>query len=90
MIRVSALTRVVRRGCWTVGVSLSGNEAGVTPDQLVGMSEEQKKELRQKASEALRKHRPHYIIDTVVDLIPVLEEIELRMKKGERPIGQSA
>lgn len=29
-------------GCWTVGVSLSGNEAGVTPDELAKMSEAEK------------------------------------------------
>ena len=74
-------------GCWTVGVSLSGNEAGVTPAELAAMSEAEQDALREKASAVLRRHRPDYIIDTVADLLPVLDEIEARMKNGER-LGQ--
>lgn len=72
-------------GTWTVGLALSGNEAGVTPDELDAMSDEERSALRDKASAALRRHQPHYIIDTVADLLPVIEEIEARMTKGERP-----
>lgn len=68
-------------GCWTVGLSLSGNEAGVTPDELARISDENA--LREKASAVLKRHRPDYIIDTVADLL--LDEIEQRLAKGERP-----
>lgn len=74
-------------GCWTVAVTLSGNEAGVTPEELAAMSEEQKQALREKATDALLLHRPDYIIDTIADLMPVLEKIAQRMENGERPIG---
>lgn len=77
-------------GCWTVGLSLSGNEAGVTPGELAGMTDAEKAALREKASAVLGRHRPDYIIDTVADLLPVLDEIEQRMAKGERPVGQGA
>jgi len=72
-------------GCWTVGVSLSGNEAGVTPDELAKMSKAEKNALREKASAVLSRHRPNYIIDTVADLLPVIEAIEQRLANGERP-----
>lgn len=74
-------------GTWTVAVSLSGNEAGVTPEQLAAMSAAERDTLREKASSVLRKHRPDYIIDTVADLLPVLAEIEQRMANGERPLA---
>lgn len=74
-------------GCWTVGVSLSGNEAGVTPEELAGMTAREKDALREKASAVLRKHRPDYIIDSVADLLPIIEQIEQRMANGERPAG---
>jgi len=76
-------------GCWTVGVSLSGNEAGVTPDELAKMSEAEKNALREKASAVLSRHRPDYIIDTVADLLPVIEAIEQRLVNGERPLAHS-
>lgn len=72
-------------GTWTVGVSLSGNEAGVTPQELAAMSVSEREALREKASTVLRRHRPDYIIDTVADLQPVIDDIEQRMKNGERP-----
>jgi phosphonoacetaldehyde hydrolase len=75
-------------GCWTVAVALSGNEAGVTPGELAAMTDAEIQAVREKASGVLRKHRPDYIIDTVADLLPVLDEIEQRMANGERPLGQ--
>lgn len=72
-------------GCWTVGVALSGNEAGVTADELAAMSDAQKAELRERAGDALGRHRPDYVIDTVADLLPVLEAIEKRIEAGETP-----
>jgi phosphonoacetaldehyde hydrolase len=72
-------------GCWTVAVTLSGNEAGVTAGQLAEMNETERDVLRAKASSVLRNHRPDYIIDTVADLLPILAEIEQRLENGERP-----
>ncbi len=74
-------------GCWTVAVTLSGNEAGVTPEQLAAMSDEEVQKLRARASDVLGRHRPDYIIDTVADLLPVLNDIEQRLVNGERPKG---
>ena len=72
-------------GTWTVGVTLSGNEAGVTPEELAALSDADRDALRTRATAALSRHQPHYIIDTVADLLPVIAEIETRMAKGERP-----
>lgn len=49
------------------------------------MSNTEKNALREKASAALKRHRPDYLIDTVADLLTVLEEIEQRLAKGEAP-----
>jgi phosphonoacetaldehyde hydrolase len=74
-------------GCWTVGVTLSGNEVGVTLAELAGMSEAEKNQLRGRAATTLEKHRPDYIIDTVADLLPVIDDIERRLGQGLRPGG---
>jgi phosphonoacetaldehyde hydrolase len=75
----------VAAGCWTVGVALSGNEAGLTPSELAALSPDQRSEVRSRASAALKERGAHYIIDTVADLLPVIQEIESRLSKGERP-----
>ncbi|WP_188080093.1 hypothetical protein [Neorhizobium sp. P12A] len=35
----------VAAGCWTVGVALSGNEAGLTPSELAAQSPDQRSEV---------------------------------------------
>ena len=72
-------------GCWTVGVCLSGNEAGVRVDELARMTGPDRQVLRDKASKVLRRHRPDYIIDTVADLPHLVDLIEGRLAQGERP-----
>ena len=75
----------VAAGCWTVGVALSGNEAGLTPKEVAAMTPEALAEVRERASAELRKHGAHYTIDTIADLLPVIDDIERRLAAGERP-----
>jgi phosphonoacetaldehyde hydrolase len=58
-------------GMWTVGVAVSGNEMGLTREEVEDLGPE---ELR-----------AHFVVDTVADLVPVLGEIEDRLRRGGRP-----
>ncbi len=80
----------VAAGCWTVGVALSGNEAGVTVAELAAMTTAEVEILREKATRALRSHGADYVIDTVADLMPVITDIEARLARGERPGGEAS
>ena len=75
----------VHAGCWTVGVALSGNEAGLSPDDLAALSPAEVEVVRARASEALRAHGAHLVIDSVADLLPAVDAIEARIARGERP-----
>ncbi|WFS03469.1 phosphonoacetaldehyde hydrolase [Rhizobium tumorigenes] len=77
----------VAAGCWTVGVALSGNEAGVTVAELAAMTKTDVDALREKATQTLTSHGADYVIDTVADLMPVITDIEARLARGERPVG---
>lgn len=72
-------------GMWTVGLALSGSPAGLTLADYLAASDDEREELRQRVSEEFRGAGTHYVIDTVADLLPVIEQIELRLSKGERP-----
>jgi phosphonoacetaldehyde hydrolase len=39
----------------------------------------------EKSRELLRKSGAHYVIDSIVDLPEIIEEINQRLKHGERP-----
>jgi phosphonoacetaldehyde hydrolase len=75
----------VAAGCWTVGVALSGNEAGLAQAEIAALTPEKLSGVRARASNALRAHGAHYVIDTIADLLPVVDDIEARLAAGEHP-----
>lgn len=72
-------------GMWTVGLLLSGNEAGLTYQQYLDADEATLNLAREKARTKLNKSTPHYLIDTISDLPDVVADIEKRLFQGERP-----
>lgn len=64
-------------GCFTVGVLLSGNEAGLTEAELRSLSEPQLEQIRQRVKGSLGAAKPDFFVDTVADLEPVLRQIDL-------------
>ena len=72
-------------GMWTVGLSLSGNEVGLTRCELAALSPAVLQQRRQKAANKLAQAGAHYVIDSVADLPAVVDAIEARLLSGERP-----
>jgi phosphonoacetaldehyde hydrolase len=72
-------------GTWTVGVAASGNEVGLGLDEWRALSDAERRSRAERAGDVLRRCGAHYLIDTVADLLPVIEQIENRMAAGERP-----
>lgn len=66
-------------GCLTVGVSLSGNFAGKTPQELANMNEEEINEIRLLATEKLKAAGADYVIDTVEKLPALLDQLEKKL-----------
>ncbi|WP_196589450.1 phosphonoacetaldehyde hydrolase [Achromobacter sp. E1] len=74
-----------RAGMWTVGLLLSGNAAGLTLDEYLGLAGPARDAARAAARAELKPAGPHYVIDTVADLPAVVDDIEARLARGERP-----
>jgi phosphonoacetaldehyde hydrolase len=75
----------VAAGGWAVGVAMTGNAVGLGEDELAALGEAERDRLRAKATAALREAGAHHVIDGVADLVPVLNEIEMRLARGGRP-----
>jgi phosphonoacetaldehyde hydrolase len=58
----------VSAGCLTVGVSLSGNYVGKTPQELEAMPESDIAPLRRNAADKLEAAGADHVIDTIADL----------------------
>ena len=72
-------------GCWVVGLAVSGNTLGLSLAEWQATPAAEQQRLRLQASEELRAGGAHYVIDSVADLMPVIEEIESRLARGEQP-----
>lgn len=66
----------VAAGCITVGVALSGNYVGKTPEELAAMPAAERNALREAAAERLRRAGAQHVIDTVADLPELLERLD--------------
>ncbi len=72
-------------GTWVVSVVRSGNEVGLSQKELEALPACQREEKLLTAQTKLAACGPHYIIDTVADLLPVVDEISERIARGETP-----
>jgi phosphonoacetaldehyde hydrolase len=72
-------------GSWTVGVAISGNALGLTLAEWQSLDAVEQAGRRAEACALLGESKPDYVIDSVADLLPVLDRIDARLARGERP-----
>lgn len=74
-------------GTWAVGLAISGNAAGLTLSEWQALDADAQQAVRQRATAELTAAGAHYVIDSVADLLPVLDAIDARLAAGEEPHG---
>jgi len=72
-------------GMWAVGVTATGNEAGRSAADWNALGSEERQRISGLAARVLKAAGAHYVIESVNQLEPVLDEIEGRISAGERP-----
>jgi len=72
-------------GMWTVGVTLTGNEMGLSEADVQAMDEEALHERQRHGREKLRRAGAHYVVESVYDVPTVIEDINERLRHGEKP-----
>lgn len=75
-------------GTWAVGVAVTGNEFGLShaDTEALRRGDPLAYEARRAvAARTLREAGAHYVIDGVADLLPVIDDIEGRLRARERP-----
>lgn len=82
---VPGIAEGINAGMWTVGLALSGSPAGLTLAEYLSATAAQRCEVRERVTPAFVDAGAHFVIDTIADLVPVLDEIEARLSRGERP-----
>lgn len=72
-------------GMWTIGLAVSGNEVGLTLDEWNALSEEEQNTRRERAYTRMRQCGSHYVVDTIGDVMPCIDDIQARIARGEKP-----
>jgi phosphonoacetaldehyde hydrolase len=83
---VSGVGEAVNAGCWGVGVTRYSNYMDVdTPEDGEKLSDDEIAKRLAKTKDMLEKAGAHYVIDSIADIEPVVEDVNQRLARGERP-----
>jgi phosphonoacetaldehyde hydrolase len=72
-------------GAWTVGLSASGNGVGLSLEELNALPPAERERRIASSAQALRAAGAHYVVETVAELGPILEEISARCRDLQPP-----
>ena len=70
-------------GMWTIGLAVSGNEVGMTLEQWKALSEAEKRLKRDRAHTRMWQCGAHYVVDSIADIMPCIDDIQARIRRGE-------
>jgi phosphonoacetaldehyde hydrolase len=74
-------------GMWTVGVARTGNELGLDEAEAAALPADELAARLAAARARFAGAGAHYVINSVADLLPVIDDIERRLAAGETPLS---
>ncbi len=72
-------------GMWTIGLAMSGNEIGLPLKEVQALDPEDRERRRQRAYTRMYQGGAHYVVDSIADIMPCLDDIQERLARGDRP-----
>lgn len=75
----------LQAGMWTIGVTRTGNEAGLTEAEWEAAGAAERSEVIARARKRLLEEGAHYLVETAGESMDVIDEIAGRISAGEKP-----
>ena len=72
-------------GMWTIGLAKTGNEMGLTLKEIDALDPEIYERRLKRAYDRLAQAGAHYVVDGIGDVEPLLDEIQARLSRGDKP-----
>jgi phosphonoacetaldehyde hydrolase len=82
---ISDIEEGLNAGMWTIGVTATGNEVGLSAAALATLAPDDRGRRLDRAGAALKAAGAHYLIDSVAEIEPIIDQIDRRLAEGERP-----
>ena len=82
----SGVGEAINAGCWGVGVVRYSNYMNInTLEEADELSDKEIERRMAHTRDILLKTGAHYVIDSLTDIEPVIEDVNARLARGERP-----
>lgn len=72
-------------GMWTIGLAKSGNEVGLNEREIAELPAAELQRRLERAYQRMHQSGAHYVVDTVAEVLPVIDQIQKQLDLGERP-----
>lgn len=72
-------------GMWSIGVTDTGNEIGLPQAEWEALPADRRDALRWIAADRLARAGAHYVVRSLADAVPLLDLIDARLARGEKP-----
>ncbi len=82
---VPGIAEGLNAGMWTIGLAISGNEVGLPLDKWEALAPSEKAARRTRAYRRMASSGAHFVVDTIADVMPCIDEIEARIRRGQAP-----
>jgi len=80
---VPGIEEGLNAGMWTIGLAVSGNEVGMMLDEWRALPPAEQKIKRDRAYTRMQQCGAHYTVDTIADIMPCIDDIQARIRRGE-------
>ncbi len=71
-------------GMWTIGLAKTGNEMGLTEQEINALEPDVLNVKLERAYQRMHQAGAHYVLDSIAEVPPILDEINARLARGER------
>lgn len=82
---VPGIEEGLNAGCWTIGVSQTGNEIGLSLEAIKALPASKLKRMLERARRKLARAGAHFVVGSIAEVPEVISEINRRLRQGEKP-----
>ncbi len=73
-------------GTWTIGIAKTGNELGLTQQQVEALTDNELQQSLAPIYDKLYRAGAHYVVNSLTDVPAVVDAINIRLAAGENPL----
>lgn len=82
---VPGIEEGLNAGMWSIGLAISGNEVGLSLEEWNALPKPEQDAKRQRGYLRMHQCGSHYVIDSIADLMPCIDDIQARISRGKTP-----